>query len=277
MPELPEVENIRRGLKSLIGQKISQVFRSEKKLRLDSTLNLQSLVGLKLKNISRKARYLILDFERQKSLLIHLGMSGRITINLQFQGLKHDHLAIRFFHPKILESPDQYLIFNDPRRFGLVDLIETTGLKTHSMLSKLGVEPLSDQFDSNYLSEKLRIKKLNIKTTLMDNQIVVGIGNIYVNEALFAAKISPLRPSFLLTKNEIQKLVLEIKKILNKAIKLGGSSISDYVNATGNLGNFQKTFKVYGRENEKCLICKALLRRIAQSGRSSFYCPDCQK
>jgi formamidopyrimidine-DNA glycosylase len=270
MPELPEVETIRRGLKNLAGKKVKNIFRSEKKLRISSTLDLQNLQGLKIKNIDRRARYLILNFSKDKSLIIHLGMSGRVTLEKNFKQLKHDHFVIEF-------ADDLFLVFNDPRRFGFVDLVSTKNLDQHKMLAKLGVEPLSDDFNFTYLAKKLSRKKKNIKSVMMDNEIVVGVGNIYISESLFDAKISPLRESSSIRITEIKKLVSAIKKTIEKAIELGGSSINDYVDSAGNLGNFQKNFKVYGRTMEKCLLCKNLIRKIVQSGRSSFYCPNCQK
>jgi formamidopyrimidine-DNA glycosylase len=270
MPELPEVETIRRGLEKTCGRKISKIFRSEKKLRINSSLDLQGLVAAKIIAIKRRARYLIIEFSNKKSLIIHLGMSGRVTVEADFKQMKHDHFASEF-------DNGTWLIFNDPRRFGFVDLVETKNLKNHPMLSRLGLEPLEDEFDFSHLKEKLRGKKMNIKTTMMDNQIVVGVGNIYINESLFDSGISPLREASSLTDSEIRKLLQAIKKILAKAIELGGSSISDYVNSQGKKGDFQSGFKVYGRALEKCLHCKSTLQKIVQSGRSSFFCPTCQK
>lgn len=270
MPELPEVETVRRGLEKVINKKVLKIFRSEKKLRFESKLNLSELKNAKITDITRRARYLIINFDNKKSLIIHLGMSGKITIGDEFKKLKHDHFAIEF-------SDKTFLIFNDARRFGFVDLIKTADLKNHKMLKKLGVEPLSDDFHFTYLKEKLARKNMNIKTTMMDNEIVVGVGNIYINESLFNSGILPNRNANGLKDAELKKLVAEIKKILTKAIKLGGSSISDYVNAKGDLGYFQNNFKVYGREKENCLHCKNSIQRIVQNGRSSFYCSICQK
>ncbi len=270
MPELPEVETIRRGLTNLSGRKVKRVFRSDKKMRIASTLDLQGLKGAKILDVTRRARYLIINFDNKKSLILHLGMSGKVTRNTDFQQLKHDHFACEF-------DDDSWMIFNDTRRFGFLDLIETKNLKTHKMLSKLGPEPLSNDFNFPDLKEKLRSKKMNIKTTMMDNEIVVGVGNIYINESLFNSGISPLREASSLQENEIKKLISSIKKIIKKAVDLGGSSISNYVNAEGDLGNFQNTFKVYGREKLNCLQCSDLIQKIKQNGRSSFYCQQCQR
>lgn len=270
MPELPEVETVRRGLEELIGKKISKVFRSDKKMRIESTLDLQGLVGAEVLNVRRRARYLIVDFSNKKSLILHLGMSGKVTLQPDFKQLKHDHLACKF-------NDNSWLVFNDARRFGFIDLVETKNLKTHKMLAALGCEPLSNDFNFADLKPKLADKKTNIKTTMMDNAVVVGVGNIYISESLFDSKISPLREALSLTDSEIKKLITSIKKIIQQAIELGGSSISDYINANGDLGYFQNSHKVYGREGQNCLLCKSLIKKIKQSGRSSFYCPQCQK
>jgi formamidopyrimidine-DNA glycosylase len=270
MPELPEVETIKNGLQFLTKKKITKVFLSDKKLRINSTIYLKNLEQLVIKTVERRARYLILNLNDQKSLVIHLGMSGRITIAKSFENLKHDHFTCEF-------DDGSFLIFNDPRRFGFVDLIETKNISSHPSLITLGCEPLSEEFNEENLTQKLRNKKLNIKTTMMDNKVVVGVGNIYINESLFDTGISPLRAASSLTKNEIKKLIAAIKKILTSAIKLGGSSINDYVDSAGNSGAFQDNFKIYGRENKKCLICNGLIKRIIQNGRSTFLCNNCQK
>jgi formamidopyrimidine-DNA glycosylase len=270
MPELPEVETIRIGLSNLQGRKIKKIFRSGKKLRLESTEKFEKLINAKVIEIARRARYLIINFDNKKSLIIHLGMSGRITLLKDFKELKHDHFAAKF-------DDGLWLIFNDPRRFGFVDLVETKNLKNHKMLAKLGLEPLSNEFDFAHLKEKLRGKKMNIKTAMMDNEIVVGVGNIYINESLFDSGISPLRSASSLKDSELKKLVSSIKKTLKKAIEHGGSSISDYVNHKGEVGNFQNNFKIYGRDKENCLLCKkTLIKKIRQNGRSSYYCSLCQ-
>ncbi len=195
-------------------------------------------------------------------------MSGKLTLSKTFNHLKHDHFACKF-------NDASWLIFNDPRRFGFIDLVETKNLENHQMLENLGPEPLSKDFNFAYLRQKLRGKKMNIKTSMMDNKIVVGVGNIYINESLFDSKILPLREASSLEDFEIKALITSIKKIIKKAIALGGSSISDYVNAKGDSGNFQNWFKVYGRAGQKCLHCKSSIERLIRSGRSSFFCPTC--
>lgn len=270
MPELPEVETIRRGLENLAGKKISKIFRSAKKLRIDSHLNLQQLKGARIKELSRRARYLIIHFDHDLKLIIHLGMSGRVTIEKKFKALKHDHFVCEL-------NSGEWLVFNDPRRFGFIDLVTTKDLEKHKILTTLGPEPLSDDFNFIDLQKKLCRKKMNIKTTMMDNQVVAGIGNIYINESLFDSGISPLRLSDSLQQKEIKNLIASIKKILDKAIRSRGSSISDYVDSKGKFGQFQNDFKVYGRSRGKCLQCKNLIQRIVQAGRASFLCNKCQK
>ena len=270
MPELPEIETIRRGLSSITNQKIQQIFRSDKKLRIDSDLDLKKLINQNILSIYRQARYLLIDLSNQQTLILHLGMSGRITLSKNFDKLKHDHFACCL-------SSGEWLIYNDPRRFGFIDLITTESIKNHKMLKNLGVEPLSVDFNEKYLLEQLKNKTLNIKTALMDNKIVVGVGNIYINESLFDARISPLRNANSLNKNEIKKLVASIKKIIANAIEMGGSSISDYQNTRGELGFFQNLHKVYDRNNQKCFDCDCNIERIVQNQRSSFYCKMCQK
>ncbi|MBM3580227.1 MAG: bifunctional DNA-formamidopyrimidine glycosylase/DNA-(apurinic or apyrimidinic site) lyase, partial [Alphaproteobacteria bacterium] len=200
---------------------------------------------------------------------IHLGMSGRVTIHQVGERQKHDHFILRF-------TNGSQLVFNDPRRFGFVDLIETKNLLSHQFLTSLGLEPISADFNSTYLQTKLRNKITNIKTALMDNKLVVGVGNIYANESLFDAGILPLRSAKSLTKSDLSSLVSSVKKIITKAIRLGGSSISDYVDSRGESGKFQNSFKVYGRGGEKCLQCSRAIQRVVQAGRASFYCSQCQ-
>lgn len=270
MPELPEIETIKRGLQPVKNAQILEIFRSKYNLRFASSEDLENLEENLIKDIARRARYLLIKLSNKKTLVIHLGMSGRINLSSEFNYLKHDHFALRL-------SINQWLIFNDARRFGFVDLVKDQDLKNHKLLKDLAVEPLSDEFNADYLWTKLRTKTTNIKSTMMDNKIVVGVGNIYINESLFDARISPRRPANSLSKNEINKLVKSIKKIIDNAIENGGSSISDYQNANGELGFFQNFHKVYDRANQECVVCNSKIQRIVQNQRSTFYCPNCQK
>ena len=275
MPELPEVETIKTSLinANIINGKITEIFRSQYKLRTASTLDLKELTNLTIKKISRRARYLMIELDNQTSLIIHLGMSGRLLLKSTSPTTKHDHFALKINY----QNDEKWLIFNDPRRFGLIDLIDNQNIKQHQLLAKLGPEPLSADFNHQYLANKLANKNINIKTSLMDNQIVVGIGNIYANESLFLSKILPLRSSKSINDAEIKNLVKSIKFILNQAIANKGSSINDYVDADGNIGNFQNNFKVYGRMNQNCIKCSNKIEKVIQNGRSSFFCQKCQK
>lgn len=295
MPELPEIETICNGLQSISNCKINEVFCSSKKLRINSQIDLQHLKGKIITKISRRARYLVIEIgdaeeifnssklkktkEIQENfiLLIHLGMSGRLTLSSEFYHEKHDHFACRISENSNKKSSDLWLIFNDPRRFGFVDLVQKNQFFKHKSISKLGIEPLSNQFSAEFLQEKLKKKSTNIKTAMMDNEVVVGVGNIYINESLFLAGISPIRAASSLKMNELKKLVFAIKKTLESAIAMGGSSISDYRNAKGDFGNFQTILKVYGKEGCSCLICQKPISRITQNGRSTFFCKFCQR
>ncbi len=273
MPELPEVETIKTALQqNVINKTISQIKLSDKNLRFAYPLNFnQDLTNSTIKNINRRARYLLIELDNGKTLIIHLGMSGKLNyfnkypINPQ----KHDHISIKF-------DDNSSLIYNDVRRFGFADLTNSKDINNHKMIKNLGPEPLSDNFNSKYLGNILKNKIMNIKTAMMDNKIVVGVGNIYINESLFISKISPLRNSNSLKGNEIEILIQNIKLTLTRAIGSGGSSLKDYVNLNGDIGKFQFDFKVYARYNEKCTICHNIITRIKQNGRSTFYCKKCQ-
>lgn len=270
MPELPEVETIKNGLEFLVGKKVISYFRSEFRLRINNSQNFQQLIGAKVKAVERRGRYLIIDFNNDLDLIIHLGMSGRLVVKKNNQRLKHDHFILSF-------GTSLFLVFNDPRRFGFVDLIKSQDFDNYKIFAKLGPEPLSVEFNARYLTRQLQNRSSNIKNAIMDNQIVVGVGNIYSNESLFLAKILPTKPANQLTSVQIKSLVAAIKTTITKAIKLGGSSINDYVNASGKQGSFQNNFQIYGRGNKKCLICNQIITKIVQNGRSSFYCSKCQK
>lgn len=275
MPELPEVETIKRGLNNITNKKISQVFRSNKKMRFDSHLDLALLEGQEITNLQRRARYLIIETSNKMSLIIHLGMSGRLVLKKNttfddYEIAKHDHF--------IAQINDDLLIFNDPRRFGFIDLIESNRISSHKLLKTLGPEPLSDEFNAKYLKSKLKGRNSAIKNLMMDNKIVVGVGNIYINESLFKSGIMPNRLAKSLKTKEIELLVNNIKKTLDFAIKSGGSSINDYVDSEGNLGSFQNNFFVYGREGEICKSCNQnKIDRIVIGQRSTFFCSNCQK
>lgn len=275
MPELPEIETVKRGIKSLERETILDVVIRNPKLRYMVDANLSRILKKTIiSKINRRAKYLIFDLLNAKNntatgyLIIHLGMSGSLTLTNNNQALKkHDHVDILFANGSILR-------YNDPRRFGCI--IYEENLDSCNLLRHLGPEPLNPEFNAKYLSYKLNNKLSTIKQLIMDNKIVVGVGNIYACEALFLAKISPLRPGGNLNQNEIKLLVKCIKQVLEKAIELGGSSISDYKQADGSLGYFQNSHNVYGRSGKKCNICSELILEKRLGQRNSFYCIHCQ-
>ncbi|MBY0345735.1 MAG: bifunctional DNA-formamidopyrimidine glycosylase/DNA-(apurinic or apyrimidinic site) lyase [Neisseriaceae bacterium] len=277
MPELPEVETVKLGLRPhLLGQKICQVRCVQPKLRYPVPDDLsEKLQGLTLKAIERRAKYLLMTFvneERQTEphsvLVFHLGMTGNLRVlPLQTPLTKHDHVQFE------LEN-GQELRYYDVRRFGFILLFSADN--PPDFLQKLGVEPLNEEFNADFWQKTLQNKKTPIKVALMNGALVVGIGNIYANESLFYAKISPLRAAGSLTSAEIRRLVLEIKAILRLAIEAGGSTLKDFVNADGHRGYFQQSYSVYGRKGEACKVCKHDIVAVIQAQRRTFYCPICQ-
>ncbi|MFT6077869.1 MAG: formamidopyrimidine-DNA glycosylase [Myxococcota bacterium] len=276
MPELPEVETVCRGIEqNIISKKVESIYTSNKNLRLPFPRDILDLEGKEIESVARRARYILIKISDQKILLVHLGMSGKLLFyqTLPENFAKHDHFVMGF-------DDGSGLVYNDPRRFGLVDLVDEDKINQHQMIKNLGVEPLTDEFDAKHLQKKLQGKKTNIKTAMMDNAVVVGVGNIYINESLFESKISPLRESGSLDVKDLEILIFNIKSILQNAIDKGGSTLRDYVQLNGNVGAFQFDFKVYGREGDDCVVCnnsEEKIIRIKQNGRSTFYCQSCQK
>jgi len=269
MPELPEVETTVKSLNILKNKKVINVDIYRKKLRyLVPHLDLKKIINYKITNLRRIAKYIIIDFNDVKSVIIHLGMSGRLKIVKPNVSLnKHDHLVFKFNNLK--------LIFNDPRRFGFVDIVNLENVNNISYIKKLGIDALDNKLTEDYLFNKFKNSQVLIKQLLLNQYIVAGIGNIYACEILYDAKISPLIKGRSLKKSQIGTILKSIRKILRKAIKYGGSSISDYVSADGTLGNFQKNFKVYGREGYMIRGCE--IKKVVLHGRSTFFCPDIQK
>lgn len=266
MPELPEVETTRTSLLPLIGQTVQSVTVHQPRLRWPVPDDLARLQGQRLLSLSRRAKYILAQFE-QDGLMLHLGMSGSFAMQPAAQPLrKHDHVLINFDHTQ--------LRYHDPRRFGSILWLDQHG--QHPLLSKLGPEPLSDAFDAHYLQQQLQHKKTAIKVALMDNAIVVGVGNIYATEALFRTSIHPARPASTLSSNEISALVDVIREILQTAIALGGSTLRDYVNASGETGYFQQTLLAYGRAGQPCTHCKTPIQTLKLGQRASAFCPVCQ-
>jgi len=283
MPELPEVETVKRGLEEfIINESIKEVYLSKFNLRFPWPKDFVSkIIGKKIVFIKRRAKYIIIGLSDNYSIIAHLGMSGSYKVLKKGEVkdyiiLKHDHLIIDLDNFKI--------VYNDPRRFGYIDLTNQDP-ETHKFLSSLGPEPLSNYFNADNLAETLLNKNKPIKNTLLDQNIVSGLGNIYVCEALFRSKINPKKncSKLVTSKGKPRKnlilLVKKINEVIKEAIEAGGSSLRDFSNTSGKMGYFQSSFNVYNRENEKCLLgsCNGIIKRIIQSGRSTFFCSKCQK
>jgi formamidopyrimidine-DNA glycosylase len=286
MPELPEVEIVKRSLVKMANNaKIIDIKIKNKNLRYKITnIFSKHLIGQKITNISRRSKYLIFHFKK-KLLLGHLGMSGKILIlrkedkEMFKTSFYYDSNIIeKHNHIYFILSNGFVLIYNDVRRFGFFKLYNTIEVNKIPFLNKLGLEPFSKKFTVNYFKKFVKNRKKNIKNLLMDQTFISGLGNIYVNEALFVSKILPFRPCSSLTDNEFRKLILNIRKILKFSILKGGSSIKNYKNTLGESGNFQQFFRVYNRKNQRCSrnSCKGKVLKIEIANRSSFYCNLCQ-
>ena len=283
MPELPEVETVLRGISPVLeGNQIDYAQVNRPDLRRPFPNNLaKRLKNRRINFLHRRSKYILIDLSGGETLIMHLGMSGRIMISQKVAGTfhhntnhsqKHDHFVLHL-------KDNHQLTFNDPRRFGVIDLLKTENLELSGMLSQIGPEPLSNSFNEAYFVSTMRLKKTNIKSALLDQRVVAGLGNIYVCEALFRAGISPKRQALRISRQKLSSLVPIIKEILLEAISSGGSSLRDFRNASGDLGYFQHSFDVYGREDQDCYNteCDSKIKRITQAGRSSFYCSNCQR
>ena len=275
MPELPEVQTVVNGIKSKINKhKILRFKKYISKLRYPIQKNLSSKVeSSTVTTVFRRAKYIIINLSNNRSLVIHLGMSGRIIIiKNNKKKFKHTHFSILF---------DKNLVFQfiDPRRFGYIFVTETASLEKHRFFVNLGVEPLIEQFNDRYLLNVTKNKKSSIKNIIMNQKYIVGVGNIYASEALFMSGIHPSRLGKDITKRDCEKLVCAIKSVLKKSIKLGGSSINDHTMVSGKMGYFQNKLYVYGKEGSKCAkrSCQSPIIRIVIAQRSSFYCSECQR
>ena len=269
MPELPEVEIIKRELSNQISnQFVLNTFSKNITLRKKYIPNVDVLINQKIKNIVRKNKYIIIFFEHNY-LVIHLGMTGQLLINKTLNLEKHMHFY--------LQLNDFYLIYKDPRRFGVIDIFDNSiTFEQNNYINKLGVEPLSSEFSLPILKKILLKKPVNIKKLIMDSTIICGIGNIYASEILFLSSISPLKNTNELNDKQIEDLYFNITFVLNKAISLGGSTISDFIHTNGASGQMQNFYKVYNREKLKCTQCNLLIERIKQHGRSTYFCQNCQ-
>ncbi|AMK19242.1 MULTISPECIES: bifunctional DNA-formamidopyrimidine glycosylase/DNA-(apurinic or apyrimidinic site) lyase [Sphingobium] len=270
MPELPEVETTVAGLRSVLeGAVLTRVEARRADLRFPIPVDLrQRLTGATVTSLSRRAKYGLIDTDRGDTLIFHLGMSGRWRIDPAEIGA-HDHLLIETDGGRLLS-------LNDPRRFGSLDLVRSDAWQDHGPFTRMGPEPLGQDFSAAYLAAALHGKASSIKAALLDQRVVAGLGNIYVCEALNMAGISPVREAGRIGRSRLALLVESIREVLTAAIAAGGSTLRDYARPDGELGYFSKQWRVYGREGESC-ACGALIRRRVDGGRSTFYCPKCQK
>jgi formamidopyrimidine-DNA glycosylase len=281
MPELPEVETVRRGLAPhLVGARLVKVTQNRPDLRFPLPERFAArLTGARIETLERRAKYLLAALDTGETLVAHLGMTGRFTIGDHQPGRFHNQAGGVEKHTHIVFETDKgrVIAFNDARRFGYMDLLPTATLREHPWFKGLGPEPLGDDFNPKALAAAIKGKKQNIKVTLLDQRIVAGLGNIYVSEALYRARIDPRRAAGGLKPREIGKLVAAVKAVLIEAVEAGGSTLRDYRSADGELGYFQHRFRVYGREGEPCpgAAC-GTIERIVQGGRSTFFCPKCQ-
>jgi formamidopyrimidine-DNA glycosylase len=288
MPELPEVETVRKGLApAMEGASIKKVEVRDRRLRWPIVKDFEKrITGTTVEGLGRRAKYLLADLSSGDVLIMHLGMSGSFRVGKdakpgvyyheRSKSTTHDHVV---FHMSNGES----VTFNDPRRFGSMKLVARAKLEQEPLLRNLGPEPLGNEFDAAMLATACAGKKTSLKAALSDQRVVAGLGNIYVCEALFRARLSPKRMASTIADRSgkpnarAQALVDAIKAVLNDAIKAGGSSLRDHRRADGSLGDFQHNFQVYDREGQPCPSCKGKVKRIVQNGRSTFYCPACQK
>lgn len=281
MPELPEVETVRRGLSPAMEGRVidrAEVNRPDLRWPLPEAMA-ERLTGARVTLLRRRSKYILADLSTGESLLIHLGMSGRMLVSGVMLGDFHlDHPAAQKHDHVVLHMEGGARVtFNDARRFGAMDLVRTDREAAHWLLSGLGPEPFGNDFHEAYLVEALKSRKSPIKTALLDQHVVAGLGNIYVSEVLFRAGIDPRRAANRISAARLAALVPLIREVLAEAIEAGGSSLRDHRQADGELGYFQHSFRVYDREDDPCPTCATPIRRIVQSGRSSYFCPACQK
>jgi formamidopyrimidine-DNA glycosylase len=293
MPELPEVETVRRGLQpAMEGARIKKAEVRRKDLRFPFQKDFVTrLEGQTVTGLGRRAKYLMADLSSGDVLLMHLGMSGSFRVVNDDKG----HMPGQFHHPRTADRAHDHvvfhmssgaaIIFNDPRRFGSMKVIARQAIEQEPLLEGLGPEPLGNEFDADLLARACANRKTSLKAALLDQRVVAGLGNIYVCEALFRAHLSPRRLAATLatkkgeTTDHARRLVEAIRAVLNQAIKAGGSSLRDHRQTSGELGYFQHSFQVYDREGETCQTkgCSGIVRRFTQNGRSTFWCPKCQK
>jgi formamidopyrimidine-DNA glycosylase len=287
MPELPEVETVRRGLAPvLVGARLARVEARRPDLRFPLPDGfVQRLTGARIERLDRRAKYLLATLDRDETLVMHLGMSGRFEIAGVAAAARPGNFALaqppdpKHAHIVFETDAGARITFYDPRRFGYMDLIETAVLASHRWFAGLGPEPLGCGFDAAYLAAAFAGRRAPVKAALLDQRLIAGLGNIYVCEALHRAGLAPERAAGSIPRRKIEALVEAIRAVLAEAIEAGGSTLRDYASAEGELGYFQHSFAVYGREGEPCLkaSCKGRVVRLVQSGRSTFACDRCQR
>ena len=277
MPELPEVETVKGGMeKAMLGKRLASIDVYRRDLRFPLPDDFEAaLEGQRVTALSRRGKYALLFTDNGKCMVLHLGMSGRILIHgpeFPYSPAKHDHIVFTM-------EDGMRLVFHDPRRFGMIYLYEESDWERKPPFDKMGPEPLGNHFSGEALYERLKSRKTPMKNALLDQQIVAGLGNIYVCEALYEARIHPQRPAKDVSAAECETLALVIRSVLERAIEAGGSTLRDYKKTDGSLGYFQYNFSVYDRAGEPCpdCSCEEGVQRIVQSGRSSFYCTKCQR
>lgn len=284
MPELPEVETVRRGLEPVLkGRRLLRVDIRRPDLRFPFPEGfVQRIAGARVEALRRRAKYLLIDLDRGETLISHLGMSGRFRIEGRVEtgrfrravgdDPRHDHVLLE-------TDVGDRVIYHDPRRFGFMGLAATEDLARHPWFAAMGPEPLSDAFGVESLAVAFRGRRQGPKTLLLDQRTVAGLGNIYVCEALHEAQISPFRPAGRVSRPRLERLARQVKAVLHRAIAAGGSSLRDFAAADGALGYFQHGFRAYDREGEACVNpgCGGMIRRRVQAGRSTFWCPACQR
>lgn len=273
MPELPEVETVRRALvPAMEGRRIESAYVGRPDLRWPLPDNLAArLSGRMVGPLARRGKFLLVPLDGGETMLMHLGMSGSVRIHHHRPEIgKHDHVSLTMQRT----SQPCWIVFNDPRRFGWIDLFSQD---THPMLAQMGPEPLGNEFSAATLVDGLAARRGPVKTALLDQRLVAGIGNIYACEALFGARISPRRRANTIRGKRADRLAAAIRDVLMRAIEDGGTSLRDHVQPGGEIGYFVQRLSVYGREGQPCHVCGAAIRSLVQSGRSSFYCPGCQR
>ena len=269
MPELPEVETTKRGIEPYLrNQTIEKIKVRNNKLRIPFNQSLaKNIINTEIKEIKRRAKYIIFEFSNSFSIVIHLGMTGNLRVSKQIKYLKHDHIIFYL-------SSGNVLIYNDVRRFGLIQVYRTN--ESFFLLDNNGPDPFEKEANADYLFNKIKNSTASIKSILLNHKVISGIGNIYASEILFATNISPTRKGKEVSYDECKKILKESKKILLKAIKAGGTTLNDYFNAESKPGYFKIQLKAYGRDGEKCSNCESKILKITQNGRSTYFCKESQ-